>query len=336
MKLKVIFAFLLLSSIFMQKGWSQDLEFSQFYAAPSYLNPSMIGFAVEPRFVLNYRHQYPSFEHTFVSVAASYDQHFDKFNSSVGLSVLADRTGGGLYNTYFVNGMYAYQLPLSRNLTLKAGVSVSFMQVHLDWNSLVFNDMINTGSGVPDIGTAEEAPDANNLSRLDLGMGFVTYSKNFYAGLAFKHITRPELTFTNSNDPRNNIHIRTAAHLGYLFYFGPDRFKKPKFYLAPNILMVNQGRHFRLDVGAYLGKGPVFGGLWARHNFNNMDALVFMVGFKKDVVRIGYSYDFTLAPIGTSAGAHEISLSFDFGNTRYAQQRAKSKRSAQCPEIFSN
>ena len=42
----------------------------------------------------------------------------------------------------------------------------------------------------------------------------------------------------------------------------------------------------------------------------NSDAMLFVLGFQKDALRIGYSYDFTISGFLTSStgGAHEISL----------------------------
>ena len=36
---------------------AQDMQFSQFYAAPMYINPGYTGSTIEHRMVMNYRHQ---------------------------------------------------------------------------------------------------------------------------------------------------------------------------------------------------------------------------------------------------------------------------------------
>ena len=46
------------------------------------------------------------------------------------------------------------------------------------------------------------------------------------------------------------------------------------------------------------------------------------VGIKTDQIHIGYSYDFTVSNlIGTTSGAHEISLIYEFNNLSLGQQR---------------
>ncbi|MCG8577246.1 MAG: type IX secretion system membrane protein PorP/SprF, partial [Flavobacteriales bacterium] len=60
----VIGAFTLLIS---GTSWSQDPEFTQFYANPIYLNPAFAGSHGCPRLNLNHRNQWPSISGAFVT-----------------------------------------------------------------------------------------------------------------------------------------------------------------------------------------------------------------------------------------------------------------------------
>ncbi len=333
MKTKCLILFLIVSCCLVKKGWTQDPEFSQFYTAPYHLNPSMIGFTSEPRVTVNYRHQYPSFNNAWLTMGIAYDQHFEELNSSFGLSVLADRAGG-IYNTYLVSGQYAYQLQLNDKLLLKAGAQVSYLQKNLNWDKVVLPDMIDdtTGDIIP--GSFAGLQETNNIHRLDLGLGMVAYTDQLYIGASFKHITRPSVSFTTAEDPENSLHVRSAFHLGYVFYTSKPRRGFKRFYISPNVLFVNQGPVNQINAGAYLGKGALFGGVWARHTFNNMDALIFMAGVKAGVFRFGYSYDYRLGSLGVNANAHEVSMTFDFGQTYWAKKRKKVNADSKCPEIF--
>ena len=53
---------------------AQDPEFTQFYSNPIYLNPAFAGSRICPRFVMNYRNEWPNISGNFVTTAASYDQ----------------------------------------------------------------------------------------------------------------------------------------------------------------------------------------------------------------------------------------------------------------------
>lgn len=52
---------------------AQDLQFTQFYANPLYLNPAFAGSVRCPRICMNYRNQWPNLSGTYVSYSASYD-----------------------------------------------------------------------------------------------------------------------------------------------------------------------------------------------------------------------------------------------------------------------
>ena len=51
--------------LFASAAQAQDPEFSQYYAAPLYLNPAFAGTSVDHRFIANYRNQWPNISHAF-------------------------------------------------------------------------------------------------------------------------------------------------------------------------------------------------------------------------------------------------------------------------------
>lgn len=332
----IISLLLLLVSFAPSKIWAQDAEFSQFYAAPAYLNPAMIGFSSEPRIGLNYRHQYPSFGNAYMTVAASYDQYFSEFNSSIGASLVTDFSGsGGIYNTYNFNALYAYQLPLNQTLQLKIGAQVGYLGKALNWDKVILYDMLDPTTGKPVIPTGEAIPEQLSIHRFDIGLGALIYNETFYAGASFKHITQPNVSFTNAdNDPDNQVSLRSAFHIGNVFYLDSDKTFGNSFYISPNLLFATQGKFKQINVGSYIGKGVIFGGLWFRHTLQNSDALIALVGVKTGMLKIGYSYDFNIAGIGTQAGSHEISLILDLGDNPRTKKQAKNRKAVLCPEIF--
>ena len=61
-----------------------------------YLNPAMTGSDRCPRFVMNYRNQWPGLQNgQFVTYSASYDQHVDAVAGGLGVMVMTDREGDG-------------------------------------------------------------------------------------------------------------------------------------------------------------------------------------------------------------------------------------------------
>jgi hypothetical protein len=104
--------------------------------------------------------------------------------------------------------------------------------------------------------------------------------------------------------------------------------------LAPNLLYTRQASFSQLNTGMYLKAGYVFGGAWLRYDFDNIDALILLVGTQIGVWKAGYSYDLTVSSLaGHSGGAHELSITFDFDELPGARKGSSAKL-LQCPAMF--
>ncbi len=90
---KKLLLLVLLSTLNLIKLKAQDPQFSQFYAAPLYLNPAFAGSNQASRAIANYRNQWPNFQANFITYAASFDHFFRKYNSGIGILAMADREG---------------------------------------------------------------------------------------------------------------------------------------------------------------------------------------------------------------------------------------------------
>ena len=97
--MKRIIALSLFAVLLVSQAKAQDPEFTQFYANPLYLNPAFAGTAIGPRFCINYRNQWPGVSGTFVTYAASYDEHFDGIGGGIGGQIWKDRAGDGRLST---------------------------------------------------------------------------------------------------------------------------------------------------------------------------------------------------------------------------------------------
>ena len=69
------------------QGRAQDFQFSQFYAAPLYLNPALTGISQETRMGSVYRKQWPGLDYQFTAFTAYLDHYSFDHKSGVGLSV---------------------------------------------------------------------------------------------------------------------------------------------------------------------------------------------------------------------------------------------------------
>ena len=290
---------------------AQDASFSQFYASPMYLNPALAGSTWCGRLTLNYRNQWPSISGNFVNYNAAYDQSLSSINSGYGIMFNSDNMGDGALKTSTISGLYSYNLQLGQDMFLNVGFQGTFIQTKLDWSKLVFGDMIDPING--SIGTTTlETPPANlSMGYVDFSTGaFFSYKGKYYGGFAAHHLTTPDNGFYNKTD--SQLGMKLTVHGGASFEMGKNNHDE-YISVSPNILYQQQGEFHQLNVGCYVNYFPFVGGLWMRHNFENADAMIVLLGFKQDNWKVGYSYDMTLSELSNaSGGAHEISFAWEF------------------------
>ncbi|MCC7454934.1 MAG: PorP/SprF family type IX secretion system membrane protein, partial [Crocinitomix sp.] len=124
-------------------GFSQDPEFTQFYANPIYLNPAMAGTHGCPRLNMNYRNQWANISGAFVTNSVSYDQFVNVLQGGVALMVTNDMAGKNTLNWSTINLAYSYHLQVTRKFTLLFGAQATWNQKFLDWSKLTFGDQID-------------------------------------------------------------------------------------------------------------------------------------------------------------------------------------------------
>jgi len=307
---------------FYEKARAQDPQFTQFYANPLYLNPAFAGAARCPRVTINYRNQWPGLSGTFVTTTASYDQYVRGVNGGLGIQVLNDQAGEGTIQSNTISGFYAYEVALSRQFNIRAGVQATYAQRSLDWSKLTFGDQIDARRGF--IYPTNDTQRGGNASNADFSAGILGYSKNLYMGFAVHHIAEPNesLIIGESPTPR-----KYTAHIGGKISLADSRYRKSTTsFISPNILYMAQADFKQLLVGLYLAKGPIVGGLWYR----NKDSFIALIGIQTDLIRFGYSYDITVSRLTTAtAGSHELSMTLQFD----CRPQKRKFRTISCPSF---
>jgi type IX secretion system PorP/SprF family membrane protein len=312
-----------------QTAMAQDPAFTQFYANPVYLNPAMAGSANCPRVAMSYRNQWPNLKGAYQSTSIAVDKNVEALKGGVALTVLTDFQGEGALTNTQVAAAYSYQLQLSRKLTVLTGVQAALQQRSLDKNKLNFGDQIDPNAGFV-YPTSENIDQfADNVSYADLSLGFMAFTKKYFFGLAMHHITEPDDAFiTESILPR-----KLTIHSGANFAVGQGRkmgLVMDGPFITPNILYQSQGGAEQLNVGLSLTNESLSGGIYYRDNFINSDAVLIVLGYESNGIRIGYSYDYTISELsGLSGGAHEISVTMQLA----CRDKRKKLNAIKCPKF---
>lgn len=309
---------------------AQDPHFSQFYATPLYTNAAFAGSAVCPRLSLSYRNQWPSLG-AFKTFTASYDQYFDALSGGVGLYVMSDKQAD-FYRINTAALMYSLHLQLSRSVALNLAAQVNVTNNSLDWDELVFGDMIDTRYGVIYNTTMADRPDKTSHTYFDFGAAALVYGDTWYAGVSAVNLTRPNDGFVSYN----RLPIKFTANAGMRLNLRRDQRRTNSFFgqpvISPNVIYQHQGEFNELNYGMYLDWSPFVFGAWFRQSmsFANSDALVLLFGVQWGDYKIGYSYDITVSSLSNaSGGAHEVSLSCKLP----CPEKRKKVRDIKCPSF---
>lgn len=314
---------------------AQDPVFSQYFFSPLQLNPALTGTVDGPVFHLNHRNQWPQLSKAYITTAASYNQMFSQFNSGIGVSILSDIAGNGIYTSTQAGISYAYEVRISDDLYFRAGLEGNFVSKRLNWNKLIFLDQLDVETGAFDangnLNPSSENRPAENINYFDFGFGGLLHTRYIYGGIALKHINAPRDGFLKINDNGGELPLRYVFHVGGKIPLNANNKLKKQSFINPNLLFTKQKQFYQLNVGANFHYDMFFSGLSFRHTFTNSDALIMMLGFEKSFVKIAYSYDLTISKLGVSSGgAHEVSLILNFEN----KNKTRSSRYNNCLQLF--
>lgn len=318
---------------------AQDPQFSQFYASPLYHNPAFTGGSLQNRLMLNYRNQWPSLPGSYNTFAASFDTWFSHRRSGVGAQVVSDQAGAGALRNLGAAGSYAYKINITKKWSVNAGFQAALWQRSLDMNNLVFGDQLNTEG---EVRLSADPLSGRSLTRtyFDVNTGLVSYTRNWWVGVAIHHITKPNVSVIDDRfsylDPR--LTVSAGAKIALVHSRGLTSFDGGQ-YLYPVAMYRRQGNFDQFDLSAYYVHSPWMVGLGYRgypvrslEGFTQHDAAVVLIGMELDNIRFGYSYDVPLTAVASSlGGSHEISLGLYFGTPPVPKRKKRSK--LDCPDI---
>ncbi len=331
-----------LNTIILECAYAQDPQFSQFFAAPLYLNPAFTGTTKEHRFVANYRNQWRNIANGYVTYAFSYDYNMQDAKSGFGLIAMADRAGSVGMGTTTVGLTYSYKIKLSNDWILTPGLHFAYGSRGIDKSKAVLLDQLSFGeasieSNDPLLFSIRDA------NYFDFGSGLLMYNRNLWFGVSAYHMNEPNLSMIGDE---SRLPMKASVHGGarIRLYNGPFS-KRIIPSIAPAFILKQQGNFTQLDVGTNFSYNPVTFGFWYRGmpTQNNpeknpiaQESLIFLLGMKYQQFDIGYSYDINISSIGPAAGgSHEVSLTYRFQNPNRRRPKVN-KKLIPCPAFLIN
>jgi type IX secretion system PorP/SprF family membrane protein len=277
---------------------AQDPHFSQYFASPMTLNPSLTGnIDGALRIAANYRQQWRGTGGPFNTATLSYEQRLlnnivgDNDRFGLGAMIMTDNSmQAGFKNTY-VSLSTSFHKGLGEQHRLGAGFQATYGNTVIDYSRLSF---LNQFSG-----------DGFNLN-LPSGESFVTGLKptwsyhtgllygfenefvKIYSGWSMYHVNKPNRSILG--DSSNIIPARHTIHAGIVLLNGEV------LRISAHPLWQQQARATELSLGGALGydlgsEVTLYAGGWFRFN----ESINPYISYVKNGVQIGLTYDWQVS-----------------------------------------
>ena len=336
---RILFCLTTLLSISSFQLTAQDPIFSQTFAAPIYFNPALAG-AFDASYQVSsiYRDQWRGgadapYQTYLFNVEGKFEVSYNKTYTpdivGVGLIFMSDNLDLFSLSTNQIQLVGSYHKALSKksNQYLGIGFSAGIVQKSFNYDNLTFEDQFNQVDGY-DLNTSEILP-PNNLGFGDfsLGINYAISSSNrsrYYAGLAYHHISSPNVSFFNLvENPNPNIQSDFRLGQKLLVYLSSKHFLGEEKYILPRILFAQQlenteitpGANFVFPVG-YANEFILGAAVRVLDNIDGIkpSAAILMTAFQYKDFQFGFSYDFNIQDFSRDRqgfDAFEISIRFN-------------------------
>jgi type IX secretion system PorP/SprF family membrane protein len=319
--------------IFFSQGKAQDFQFSQFYAAPLYLNPALTGISQETRMGSVYRNQWPGLDYKFTAFTAYVDHYSFDRKSGVGLSVSSFSEEFLKLNTTEISGYYAYNLQLSDRVNFQLGTQISSIQKRGTLENLLFGDQIDVFNQTTLPSSADAIGGLEPFSYFSLGLGGVLTWDKLWVGVSGHHLNKPSLAFF-MRDGESQHWPKLSLQAGYTIPLD-----EPEFWEEGTGKFVHfmanykrQGPFQFLDAGVQVLLNQLVLGAGLRNmpiqsDLPKRDSIIALFGLNlSNGLAMGYSYDYPISDVGSQTlGSHELSLRYQFfyGTPKSRGQRSR-------------
>lgn len=322
--MKRLFVFVLLFRI--GEILAQDVQYSQFYANPLYLNPAFAGSTGLTRLGVNFRNQWPALDESFIAYSAYADHFIEKYQSGIGISISGAKESYTESQTFEIGVLYSYRLRLGESRFLHAGFQGSFIGRDALFDNVILGTQLDIDRGKI-IGSPGDGFDGDSKLRdVDLHSGLLYYDSKFWLGVSAFHLLGPEISYLEVNG--NKLPMKYSLQGGVKFDMAPgdinDYFNNTdqERSLSFAFNYKKQGQFSQLDIGTEFYFEPLVLGVWYRglptkYSLPNNESIISLLGVRlNNGIEIGYSFDFSISKLGQrySGGAHEVSIRYVFSS----------------------
>lgn len=291
------------------KGFSQDPDFSQFFASPLTVNPALTGnFYGQWMGISNFRNQWAGPVSPYKTVSLCFQSKAMKKvtgeNNTLGFGgmIINDESMDGAFKSIYSSFTSAYHVTLDADNQQHIGIGLGgiYANRRIDFAKLSFPAQFSNGSFDLSLPNGE-----TSLSAMkpfwSATAGFVysyTGDFNFDIGVAGFHFNKPSQTVLQ--DGNQFVYPRYVLHSNFETYLNEQ------VVLAANVIYQKQKSTASLLIGGTLGynlstddDAPMMfnAGAWYR----NKDAIIPYLGLTVNNFQFGLTYDVTISKLKDAA-----------------------------------
>ncbi len=328
-------------------GWTinlraQDLIYSQFYNAPSFLNPALSGeFEGDIRFNMIYRSQWTKIQGALDNYTFSVDYQLPVFGGGIGLIMNKSTEGTAYLSKLNLATILSYSVPLDNYTTLSFGMQAGIINRKIDEAKLLFADQLDNNGIISGAGSAASILINNKRNFFDAGAGINLVADKFMIGGSAQHVNRPNESLTGQVA---KLPMRYGIHTSYMISL--DRYGEDLPAIIPSLVVYRQDNLNSISAGFQFKTSSINLGLWYRGDGKQHDGIVFSVIldlFRPEQTgskfRVGLSHDATTSKINytTTGGTTEGALVFETeipGRSEARYNRTRNNNFNRCYKFY--
>ncbi len=319
---------------------AQGLHFSQYFNAPLLVNPANTGFMPDYDYRVggNYRDQWANLGNPYKTMSIwgdtkLFNNSFDNSWVGIGAMLLNDVAGSGTLNSNKGYISVAYHQLLGDNSLLSGGLGIGMVNKRIDINKLTFDNQWN-GQFFDATINPNEPFTRNSVTYFDMqaGLNFAFFpTDNVYVnmGISGMHLNRPNESFFSTKSLSGAVPYRFTG------FFNSSIKIQNLWIVNPNIYISKMGNVWETVVGVNANRnlsGDGTSQLILGIYYRNKDALIPMIGYEINDLKITFNYDATISSLNyynASQGAYEISII----KSGLIGGATSSSKSVKCPSI---
>lgn len=282
-----------------------DVQFTQYWAVPTYYNPGATGEIDFLRIRGGARMQWLGIENAPKSFMAAGDMPVKLGKKRIGVGVNLGQESLGLFSNMLLNAQVSYKIKFLKGV-LSIGVQGGY------YDSKFKGSEVYIPEGDDYHQSVDEAIPTQDVGghAFDLSAGLWYTHKYFSIGVSGLHLLQPTVRFDSEGAQTSEV-SQYETVLTRAMYFtanGNIGIKNTLFELQPSLMVKTDFNNFSAEatMRATYKKFLTFG-----VGYRYRDAISAIIGGEFKNVFIGYSYDYPMSAISrVSSGSHELIIGY--------------------------